>query len=92
MVSYAHLRNQLLCGMEWVCIFLLSFNSICVVSVLFSLSFNFVLVTGDFCCNPISLGRIKTIIEDSVPGIYVNSLKIGSSIVEVSILSVIYTL
>jgi len=48
------------------------------------------LVTGDFCCNPLSLGRIKTIIEESVPGIYVNSLKIGSSIAEVSILSVIW--
>lgn len=57
-------------------------------SPLFKL-FNFVLVTGDFCCNPLSLGRIKTIIEEIVPGIYVNSLKIGSSVVEVSILSVI---
>jgi hypothetical protein len=45
------------------------------------------LVIGDFCCNPLSLGRIKTIIEDNVPGIYVNSLKIGSSVVEVSIFS-----
>ena len=72
--------------------FIFSFNSSCVAVVLFSPLFyfcNFVLVTGDFCCNPLSLGRIKTIIEESVPGIYVNSLKIGSSVVEVSILSVI---
>ncbi|KAJ9575901.1 hypothetical protein L9F63_007213 [Diploptera punctata] len=35
---------------------------------------------GDCCCNPLSLGRIKDVIEDNVAGIYVKSLKIGSSI------------
>jgi hypothetical protein len=47
-------------------------------------------ITGDFCCNPLSLGRVKSVIEDSVPGIYVKSLKIGSSVVEASILSLIF--
>lgn len=51
---------------------------------------NVFFIVGDFCCNPLSLGRIKTVIEDSVPGIYVNSLKIGSSIVEASILFVTF--
>lgn len=37
---------------------------------------------GDVCCNPISLGRIKSIIEETFPGVYVKSLKIGSSIIE----------
>lgn len=37
---------------------------------------------GDFCCNPLSLGRVKSVIEDNVPGVYVKSLKIGSSVVE----------
>ncbi|XP_067002579.1 palmitoyl-protein thioesterase 1 [Anabrus simplex] len=37
---------------------------------------------GDSCCNPISLGRIKEVIEATFPGVYVRSLKIGSSIVE----------
>ncbi|XP_069688070.1 palmitoyl-protein thioesterase 1 [Periplaneta americana] len=37
---------------------------------------------GDYCCNPLSLGAIKDLIEHNVPGIYVHSLKIGSSVSE----------
>jgi len=37
---------------------------------------------GDSCCNPLSLGTIKEIIESYVPGIYVYSLQIGSSFEE----------
>ncbi|KAK7792342.1 hypothetical protein R5R35_013826 [Gryllus longicercus] len=37
---------------------------------------------GDSCCNPLSLGTIKTIIDRTFPGIYVKSLKIGSTIIE----------
>lgn len=35
---------------------------------------------GDSCCNPLSMGRIKSVIEDNVPGIYVRSLQIGDNI------------
>lgn len=34
---------------------------------------------GDSCCNPLSLGRIKNVIEANVKGIYVRSLQIGSN-------------
>ncbi|CAL8294961.1 unnamed protein product [Boreogadus saida] len=37
---------------------------------------------GDSCCNPLSMGAIKKMIEDDVPGIYVLSLRIGNNIVE----------
>lgn len=40
---------------------------------------------GDSCCNPLSMGSIKDLIEKQIPGVYVHSLEIGSSIVEVSI-------
>uniref|UniRef100_A0A914WAB8 Palmitoyl-protein thioesterase 1 n=1 Tax=Plectus sambesii TaxID=2011161 RepID=A0A914WAB8_9BILA len=34
---------------------------------------------GDSCCNPESMGYIKKLIEDNVPGVYVLSLMIGDS-------------
>lgn len=34
---------------------------------------------GDTCCNPLSMGRIKSLIEKNVSDIYVHSLEIGSS-------------
>ncbi|ESP00518.1 hypothetical protein LOTGIDRAFT_186317 [Lottia gigantea] len=37
---------------------------------------------GDSCCNPLSMGSIKTLIEKQVPGIYVRSLEIGNNIAE----------
>ncbi|ELU18250.1 hypothetical protein CAPTEDRAFT_166676 [Capitella teleta] len=36
---------------------------------------------GDSCCNPLSMGSIKSLIEKQIPGIYVNSLMIGSNVV-----------
>jgi len=36
---------------------------------------------GDTCCNPLSMGRIKEIIEVNIPGVYVKSLEIGGNIV-----------
>jgi len=35
---------------------------------------------GDSCCNPESMGAIKKLIQDNVPGVYVLSLEIGSSV------------
>lgn len=32
---------------------------------------------GDSCCNPLSMGSIKRLIEKHVPGVYVHSLEIG---------------
>ncbi|KAM4048438.1 palmitoyl-protein thioesterase 1 isoform 2-T2 [Anomaloglossus baeobatrachus] len=37
---------------------------------------------GDSCCNPFSMGGIKKMVEQQIPGIYVLSLKIGNSIPE----------
>lgn len=34
---------------------------------------------GDSCCNPLSMGRIKKMFEEELPGVYVNSLQIGNS-------------
>uniref|UniRef100_A0A3B3D4C1 Palmitoyl-protein thioesterase 1 n=1 Tax=Oryzias melastigma TaxID=30732 RepID=A0A3B3D4C1_ORYME len=38
--------------------------------------------TGDSCCNPLSMGAIKKMIEQEIPGIYVLSLMIGKNVVE----------
>ena len=40
-------------------------------------------IIGDTCCNPLSMGSIKKLIEKQVSGVYVRSLEIGSSIMEV---------
>ncbi|KAM8884789.1 palmitoyl-protein thioesterase 1 [Synchiropus picturatus] len=37
---------------------------------------------GDSCCNPLSMGAIKKMIEEDIPGIYVRSLMIGKNFVE----------
>ncbi|XP_068121486.1 palmitoyl-protein thioesterase 1 [Hyperolius riggenbachi] len=37
---------------------------------------------GDSCCNPLSMGYIKKMVENKIPGIYVLSLKIGNNMVE----------
>ncbi|KAK7066528.1 Palmitoyl-protein thioesterase 1 [Halocaridina rubra] len=36
---------------------------------------------GDTCCFPFSMGRIKQLVEDRIPGIYVHSLMIGPNII-----------
>ena len=38
---------------------------------------------GDSCCNPLSMGSIKTMLENKIPGIYVRSLMIGDSVIQV---------
>ncbi|KAJ8384966.1 hypothetical protein AAFF_G00196320 [Aldrovandia affinis] len=37
---------------------------------------------GDSCCNPLSMGAIKKMVEEEVPGVYVLSLKIGETIIQ----------
>lgn len=37
---------------------------------------------GDSCCNPLSMGSIKRMLEKKIPGVYVRSLMIGNSIIE----------
>ncbi|CAO2588870.1 Palmitoyl-protein thioesterase 1 [Lemmus lemmus] len=37
---------------------------------------------GDSCCNPISMGAIKKMVEKELPGIYVLSLEIGKNMME----------
>ncbi|KAG8040705.1 hypothetical protein G9C98_002701 [Cotesia typhae] len=37
---------------------------------------------GDSCCFSFSLGAIKNIIEEEIPGIYVKSVKIGNNVIE----------
>lgn len=34
---------------------------------------------GDSCCNPMSMGSIKRILEDNIPNVYVKSLEIGTN-------------
>lgn len=38
---------------------------------------------GDSCCNPLSMGAIKKMVEKKIPGIYVLSLEIGKTLIEV---------
>lgn len=35
---------------------------------------------GDSCCNPLSMGSIKSLIEKNISGIYVKSLEIGNNV------------
>nr|BAE41238.1 unnamed protein product [Mus musculus] len=37
---------------------------------------------GDSCCNPMSMGVIKKMVEKEIPGIYVLSLEIGKNMME----------
>ncbi|XP_001603353.1 palmitoyl-protein thioesterase 1 [Nasonia vitripennis] len=37
---------------------------------------------GDSCCFSYSLGQIKTILEDNIPGVYVKSIRIGNNVIE----------
>jgi len=37
---------------------------------------------GDTCCDPLSMGYIKRLIEDQLPGVYVHSLMIGNNVIE----------
>ncbi|XP_069478495.1 palmitoyl-protein thioesterase 1 [Ambystoma mexicanum] len=37
---------------------------------------------GDSCCNPLSMGSIKKMVEQKIPGIYVVSLEIGNTIAQ----------
>jgi palmitoyl-protein thioesterase len=37
---------------------------------------------GDSCCDPLSMGRIKRMIEKAFPGIYVYSVEIGNNTIE----------
>jgi palmitoyl-protein thioesterase len=34
---------------------------------------------GDSCCNPKSMGKIRDVIEKTLPGVYVHSIQIGAS-------------
>jgi len=37
---------------------------------------------GDTCCDPLSMGYIKRVIEEQIPGIHVHSLMIGNNVIE----------
>lgn len=37
---------------------------------------------GDSCCFTFSLGKVKKMLEQEIPGVYVRSLKIGNNMVE----------
>ncbi|MEQ2164223.1 hypothetical protein GOODEAATRI_004406 [Goodea atripinnis] len=37
---------------------------------------------GDSCCNPLSMGAFKKMMEEEIPGIYVLSLMIGKDVVQ----------
>ncbi|XP_063041343.1 palmitoyl-protein thioesterase 1 [Engraulis encrasicolus] len=37
---------------------------------------------GDSCCNPLSMGYVKKMVEEEVPGIYALSLMIGKTVIQ----------
>lgn len=37
---------------------------------------------GDICCDPLSMGRIKRLIERELPGVYVYSVEVGNNVIE----------
>jgi len=37
---------------------------------------------GDSCCNPLSMGSIKKLIEQNIPNVYVLSIEIGTTVVQ----------
>lgn len=39
--------------------------------------------SGDSCCNPLSMGAVKKMVEEEIPGVYVLSLRIGQTVFEV---------
>lgn len=41
-------------------------------------------LSGDSCCNPLSMGGIKDILAEQIPGVYVLSLKIGDTVIQVT--------
>jgi len=45
----------------------------------------FFFTLGDSCCNPLSMGSIKKMVESKIAGVYVRSLMIGKNIVEVNV-------
>lgn len=45
-----------------------------------------VILSGDSCYNPISMGSIKNLINETVPNIYIKMVCIGKNLVEVSLL------
>ncbi|KAH7706901.1 PPT-1 protein [Aphelenchoides avenae] len=36
---------------------------------------------GDCCCNPMSMGYVKKMLETNIPGVYVHSLMLGENVV-----------
>lgn len=36
---------------------------------------------GDSCCNPLSMGSIKRLIEENIPDVYVHSVEIGGNVI-----------
>ncbi|CAN7990682.1 unnamed protein product [Ixodes pacificus] len=37
---------------------------------------------GDSCCNPLSLGGFTDFVKEQIPGVYINSLKIGDTMIQ----------
>lgn len=37
---------------------------------------------GDSCCFSFSLGKVQQILENAIPGVYINSIRIGKNVVE----------
>lgn len=70
-------------GMEWVSFYFFFlipknlFNKINISPNLFDFQ-------GDSCCFSFSLGAIKRILEEELPGVYVKSIRIGNDVVEVN--------
>uniref|UniRef100_A0A8C7TM77 Palmitoyl-protein thioesterase 1 n=1 Tax=Oncorhynchus mykiss TaxID=8022 RepID=A0A8C7TM77_ONCMY len=61
---------------------LFSWNGLFVSCNLTTLGSCFGVYIGDSCCNPLSMGSIKKMVEETIPGIDVLSLMIGKTVIQ----------
>jgi len=76
------MKNLVLC-LSYLCIFVLLFQNVKCNDTSYGDNKSTPIVIwhgmGDNCCHSFSMGRIKQILEEHIPGVYVTSLMIGAS-------------
>jgi len=75
--------KNLVLGLSYLCIFVLLFQNVKCNDTSYGDNKSTPIVIwhgmGDNCCHSFSMGRIKQILEEHIPGVYVTSLMIGAS-------------
>ncbi|PAV61843.1 hypothetical protein WR25_26364 [Diploscapter pachys] len=74
------LRDLLAMKLDKRCHFMLSSEQVNKIRNGDFTAFNYVYHKSDCCCNPLSMGHIKKLIEENVEGVYVKSLMLGENI------------